>query len=252
MAIIIGIYLLALVFAATQQESLLFHPNTTYLDAWWYEEFTLSMWDSQLTWLTNSSPTCDWNDAKVVLYFHGNAGNIYTQARQYELFEKLGVCFFSIDYPGYGKSEGNISSVDALYAAGDLLVEYVRTQWISDDRLVVRGYSLWGGIASHVAQKYTISNLVLQSTYTRLSDIAAEIYRMFPVRSLISYDLESIDTLEEYMWRVVVIHGTSDMTIPYAHGLSLYESYGWEKAFVTFEGGHRLGELGDEDLEKFF
>lgn len=191
--------------------------------------------------LTNRSATCSW---KVVLYFHGNAGNVYTQKRQYELFEKLWVCFFAVDYPWYGKSGGKIKHISDLYKTWDELVMYVRSLWIKDDDIRIWWYSLWWWIASTVAQKYSFSHLVLQSTYTRLIEVAAAIYRMFPVKLLMKYDLESVETLKNYTWRLTVIHGTADRTVPYTHWSALYESYASEKQMVTFDGGHMLEDIG--------
>ena len=58
---------------------------------------------------------------RVLLFFHGNAGNISHRGESIAIFHRLGLNVFIIDYRGYGQSEGKPSE------AG--LYDDARTAW---------------------------------------------------------------------------------------------------------------------------
>lgn len=66
------------------------------------------------------------NAKQVVLFFHGNAGNISHRGESLEIFHRLGLSTLIVDYRGYGRSEGSVSEQgfyrDAI-AAWQYLIE---------------------------------------------------------------------------------------------------------------------------------
>ena len=65
-------------------------------------------------------------DGPVLLWAHGNAGNLSHRAENVALFQKeLGAGVFIFDYRGYGKSEGRPSE-EGLYADGQGRIRLAR------------------------------------------------------------------------------------------------------------------------------
>ncbi len=50
----------------------------------------------------------------VLLFFHGNAGNISHRFESLQIFHDLGLSSFIFDYRGYGRSEGQAEIVENL------------------------------------------------------------------------------------------------------------------------------------------
>ena len=52
----------------------------------------------------------------VVFYLHGNAGNLDSWGWVAPLYTQAGYDFFILDYRGFGKSEGQVESMDQLFS----------------------------------------------------------------------------------------------------------------------------------------
>src|SRR5690242_20785814 len=68
-----------------------------------YQDVSLPVTNGELTgwWLPSRE-----SGAKVLLYLHGNGGNLSDNAAQAARLNRLGLSVFIIDYRGYGKSIG--------------------------------------------------------------------------------------------------------------------------------------------------
>src|ERR671925_1538791 len=54
-------------------------------------------------------------DGKVILYFHGNDGNVSTSVSQTALVRELGFPVLAVDYRGYGESDGRFPTEASVY-----------------------------------------------------------------------------------------------------------------------------------------
>ena len=54
-------------------------------------------------WFINNSNSLE----KLILFLHGNAGNISTRLDHIKMLYDIGFSVLIFDYPGYGKSQGN-------------------------------------------------------------------------------------------------------------------------------------------------
>lgn len=64
----------------------------------------------------------------AILFFHGNFGDVSGWGAYGADFAALGYDFYIFDYPGYGKSDGKISSQQQLFASADAMSRYVLAQ----------------------------------------------------------------------------------------------------------------------------
>ena len=82
---------------------------------------------------------------KVVLYCHGNSGNMdYYWLRVKLLANMNGQHFYGLltfDYQGYGLSKGTPSE-ENLYRDTDAAMSWLKNNGLTDDRLIIYGYSM--------------------------------------------------------------------------------------------------------------
>jgi len=174
----------------------------------------------------------------VVLFFHGNGGNVSHYMQMIVLFSRMGFSSFSLDYRGYGKSAGTPSE-KGTYLDADAAWQYlVRTLHISGDSIIVYGRSLGGAIAAWLARAQTPRMLVLDSSFTSLRDVASELYPWAPTTLLVG-DMYSTETfLQGVRCPVLVIHSPDDEIVPYGEGLRLFEHANPPKRFLAIRGHH--------------
>ncbi len=173
----------------------------------------------------------------AVLYCHGNGGNITSRPGYYRAILETGVSLLTFDYRGYGRSDGEPGE-SGTYTDAQAAYQWLRSRGFAPEHILVWGESLGGGIASHVATTERIGGLVLQSTFTNIPDIGAELFPWLPVKLLsrIKYDTHS--RLPAITCPVVVMHSRADTTIRFSHGEKNFAAAREPKAFIELEGDH--------------
>jgi len=120
---------------------------------------------------------------EVILYFHGNAGDLSTWQYIITDFAQLGYGVLIIDYRGYGKSTGALSE-KGLYADADAAYEYLISKGITPQQIIIYGRSVGTGVATDLASRKPCKGLVLESPYTSMTALAKKKRRCcFPALS---------------------------------------------------------------------
>ncbi len=173
----------------------------------------------------------------ALLFCHGNGGNLTSRPGYYRAILETGVNLLTFDYRGYGRSDGEPSE-HGTYADAQAAYQWLRTRGFAPEQILVWGESLGGGIASHVAATLPVGGLALQSTFTSIPDIGAELFPWLPVRLLsrISYNTHS--RLPHITCPVVILHSRTDSTIRFSHGERNFAAAREPKAFIELEGEH--------------
>ena len=78
--------------------------------------------------------------------------------------------------------------------------------------------------------------LVLESTFTSIPDMGAQIYPWLPVRLLVRTRLDSLSKIGDYGGPLLQSHGDADRIIPFDHGSRLFAAANEPKRFVTISG----------------
>lgn len=181
------------------------------------------------------------NPRATLLFFHGNAGNISHRLDSLQLFHELGLAVFILDYRGYGESKGEITEA-GLYQDAQAAWRYLsETRGIPSDEILLFGRSLGGAVAAYLAERYPAMGLVLESTFTSLPDMAAELYPWLPARSLARFQYDTRNRLSKIEMPLLVIHSKEDDIIPYSHGRELFDLAKEPKRFLHLNGGHNTG-----------
>lgn len=152
----------------------------------------------------------------AILFFHGNFGDVSGWGAYGADFAALGYDFYIFDYPGYGKSDGKISSQQQLFASADTMSRYVLTQH-SPRKLAMIGYSIGSGIAAQQAAKWDAARLILLAPYFSFERLAHEKIPFVP-KFLIRYKIPTAEFLQAARsTQITLIHGAADELIPVQH-----------------------------------
>lgn len=176
----------------------------------------------------------------TVLFFHGNAQSVFEWALVREDLAELDCGLLLVDYPGYGKSTGKPTEA-GLYSAGRAALGWLMEQaGVAEDRVVLFGKSLGGGVATEVAQDRRVMGLVLESTFRSIPSVARVLLPMIPADAMFKSErYASIERIGSIRAPVLVIHGTVDELIPFGEGRALYEKANHPKELYVVEGaGH--------------
>jgi len=173
----------------------------------------------------------------VVLFCHGNAGNVTHRADSLRaLHNGVGVAVFVFDYRGYGRSAGRPSEEGIIADARAARAWLAQRAAVSEQEIVVLGESLGGAVAVHLAAEDGAGALVLESTFTSVADMGAELYPWLPVRYLIRTRLDSLSKIAKYHGPVLISHGDCDTIVPFAHGQRLFKAANEPKEFAAMTG----------------
>lgn len=174
----------------------------------------------------------------VVLYAHGNAGNVTDRQYVLQLFrDRLNVSVLVFDYRGYGRSEGTPSEEGVLADARAARRWLAARANVREEDIVLAGHSLGGGVAVDLAAKDGARGLILESTFSSLPDTAAGHFPLVPVRYLMQTRLDSAAKIPNYRGPLLQTHGDADRIVPYALGRKLFDAANEPKRFVPVPGG---------------
>lgn len=175
-------------------------------------------------------------NAPVLIWFHGNAGNLTDRAEMCVELAKRGVSVFIFDYRGFGRSEGRVSE-NGTFRDSLAAYDYVRTQTKND--VVLYGESIGGPYAAYVArERKPVRSVVLENSFPSLRDLGNAIYRPLPLGWTAPFAMRTTAWLNDAGVPVLVMHGQRDQVIPYALGRKLYDGLHVPKELMTSHAGH--------------
>ena len=175
----------------------------------------------------------------VLLFFHGNAGNISHRLHNLRLLHGMGISTLIPDYRGYGRSGGRPDEKGFYRDAQAAYVAAAKRAGETKCRLVVFGRSLGGAAAVSVGGLKAVSGVILESTFTNLGDMAKSLYLLPGLDKLLGGRFDSDERIQDIKAPLLFIHGNRDQIVPLSLGRRLYERASGPKAFFTVEGaGH--------------
>lgn len=222
------------------QEKLLFHPEPLPADYVFrfdhpFRELTMPMDDSRTVSLIQFTVP-DSQCRGVVLYFHGNRKNVTRYAPFARNFTKHGYEVWMVDYPGFGKSNGERSE-QVLY--DDALQVYKMAQSrFSRDSIIIYGKSIGTGIAAQLASRRDCKRLILETPYYSIAALFRHYAWMYPVDWMTKYKFPTCQYFSAITAPVTLFHGTRDEVVPYQHSTWLLKAARSPAELITLEGGY--------------
>jgi fermentation-respiration switch protein FrsA (DUF1100 family) len=176
--------------------------------------------------------------APVLLWFHGNAGNISHRLENVKLLHDLvGVQIFIFDYREYGQSQGRISREGTYQDAAAAYRYAAETRKIPTRDLILFGRSLGSALAVDLAMKVPCRCLIIESAFTNSSEMARLFAPfLFDWRPRVPYD--NLGKIAQIKVPVLIIHGDQDEIIPVEMGRRLYSQAQEPKELYIIAGSH--------------
>ena len=186
------------------------------------------------------------NPRAIVLYAHGNAGNLSHRAAVMQLLQaQLRTSVLIFDYRGYGRSEGVPTVEGILNDARAARTFLANEAHINESEIVLMGNSLGGAVVVQLAVEKAPRALILENTFSSLKEVASHHY---PALAWLvpSKKLDSASQIGRFQGPLLQSHGDADRTIPFALGLKLFEAANEPKHFVRIPNGDHNDWLPDE------
>jgi pimeloyl-ACP methyl ester carboxylesterase len=170
-------------------------------------------------------------DAPVVLYLHGNGGNLSTRSARFGWFAQRGMGLLAPSWRGYGGSSGSPSEAglqadaaaawQALTAADDRTLPG-RVAPLRAGQVLLFGESLGTALAVQLAAQEQPGALVLDSAFTSVLALAQQRYGWLPVATLLRDPLRADLAAPQVQSPVLQVHCREDPVTPHALGEALH------------------------------
>lgn len=173
----------------------------------------------------------------VLLYFHGNAGNLGRSGRidRFRGLTEDGMGLFAVSYRGYGGSSGSPSEEGLLQ---DARAAYgAAAERFGAGNLIGYGESLGTGVVLKLAAEVPLQAVVLEAPYRSTLSVAQGVYPYLPLGLLMKDQFRSDEIVDRVRAPLLVLHGERDQVIPFAQGQRLYELAHPPKRFLRFPAG---------------
>jgi fermentation-respiration switch protein FrsA (DUF1100 family) len=198
----------------------------------------------------------------IVVYFHGNAGNLTGHFPYASWLVDYGFDVLAFDYRGYGNSQGH-PFPQGLVRDGVAALEFAAAR-PGETRvpIFVLGQSLGGAVAAAAvtsAKSVAIRAMALESPFSsyrsvvrrKLDASRAARWLLRPwLPWLVTDEASPIEAIKNRpRCPLVILHGTADRVVPVAEGLRLYDAAPEPKELWTIEGGDHVEaftRFGDE------
>ena len=178
------------------------------------------------------------NSKGVILYFHGNAGDLNSWGQIATYFVDLDYDVIIMDYRGYGKSFGE-RSMELLYSDAALWYGFAQ-QYYTEPEITVYGRSLGTTFATYVAAQHQPNKLILEAPFYSMEEVANSRFSFLPIKYLLHYKFPTYQFIDDVNCPITIYHGTYDKVISYEQGSKLYDRIkSDEKELITIpKGGH--------------
>jgi fermentation-respiration switch protein FrsA (DUF1100 family) len=182
--------------------------------------------------------------AGVLLFAHGNAGNISGRVGKLELFNRLGLNVLIFDYRGYGRSEGR-PTVEGIERDTVAAYEFlVKDKAFDPRRVIAYGSSLGGVPVLALAARCPVGAVIADSVFSSAADMAREIYPFIP-SFMVGVRMDNLTPVSRITAPKLFIHSVNDEVVPYHLGRKVFDAAVGPKVFLDLQGSHVNGHMDD-------
>lgn len=169
----------------------------------------------------------------IVLFFHDNRHDLDGYSRMAPAFTRNGYEFLVWDYPGFGKSTGEMGE-QKLYDYALAIYKLARSRW-APSAIILYGQGIGCGIAAQLADIRDCRRLVLESPFYSLTSVMYHYLPVYPWGRMLHYHFPVYSHLPAVTAPVNVFATTSGSPYPYGNALRLKPLLK-PGAFITLEG----------------
>lgn len=175
-------------------------------------------------------------DGRVVVMYHGNAGNIAGRVSKARPFLEAGYGVFMCEYRGYGGNPGDITE-QGIYRDARAALKWLESNGHSAAQWVIYGESIGSGPAVQMAMEFQPKALVLDAAFSSAADVGQGAYFWLPVSLLLKDRYDNFSKIKSVKSALLMVHGDSDGVVPLPLAHKLYDAANHPKQFVLINGG---------------
>ena len=176
----------------------------------------------------------------VLVFCHGNAGNISHRVDNLQRLRQLGLTVFIISYRGYGRSEGTPSE-EGTYSDMRGALSWLKDKGWRAERMIYFGRSVGAGVALQLALEQPPGALVLESPFTSIPAMGRLHYSLLWTLGGWALDAryDNLEKIRRLKSPLLVFHGDRDNIVPHRMGRQLFDRAPQPKSFYSIAGaGH--------------
>jgi uncharacterized protein len=178
----------------------------------------------------------------VVLFLHGNAGNVSHRLDKLAMLHGLGASVLLIDYRGYGRSSGHPDEA-GLYRDAEVAYDELERRGFRGEEIVLYGESLGGAVATELATRRKVAGVVLESAPTSILEVARHHYPILPVGILLAARYDALSRIDRVTAPILILHSSEDEIVPFTMAEQMRAAARGTVSFTTMRGGHNDGFL---------
>lgn len=247
--------LISLVVIATlifQFDNFIFHPSKQIIDTplsldILYENIVITSKTGSLhAWLLSSIQKSV--EGKIIIYSHGNAGNISHRMPFIEFWKKYlskNCSLLLYDYPGFGLSSSvGKPTIKNCKESLKQIINFVKQRGFSFSNMILYGESIGGAISVAVAVdllklNIKFNKIILQSSFTTLRDVAQHLHPILsPILFFLTEPLDVVNDIKILRAKdvnIIVLHSKNDEIIPFYMFLKLVKV---STQYIQIDGTH--------------
>lgn len=174
-----------------------------------------------LWWLPNPDAS-----APTLLYLHGTFRNLYLNLPKINALRDAGFNVLAVDYRGWGDSTFIVPDEETIATDTRAAWAELQRRQPQADRRVIFGHSMGGAVAVRLAStlkwQHDYGALVVESSFSRMPDVAAEAGFWGRVAAgLTTLQFDALARMPLVDAPVLLLHGSADRTVPVALGRRL-------------------------------
>ncbi len=184
---------------------------------------------------------------QTLVYLHGNGGHIGHRAGKVKPYLNDGYGLLLVGYRGYGANPGTPTEKN-LIKDGAAGLRFLEKTGVPTNHIVLYGESLGTGVATALAQRKTISALILEAPFTSIADVSQHRYFYLPAGYLVKDRFDSTKRIKRLKAPLLIIHGERDRVVPWKFGRALFNLAPEPKSFISISKAshNNLYEFGVE------
>ncbi len=177
-----------------------------------------------LWWLPNPDPK-----APALLYLHGTFRSLYPNLPKINAIRDAGFHVLAVDYRGWGDSTVIVPDEETIAADARTAWAELQRRQPQAGRRVVFGHSMGGAVAVRLAStlkwQHDYGALVVESSFSRMPDVAAEAGFWGRVAARVTtLEFDAVGRMAQVDAPVLLLHGSADTTVPVTLGRRLRDA----------------------------
>ena len=176
--------------------------------------------------------------SRWIFLLPANAGNTSTHQHWWRAVHSAGANLFTLDYRGFGDSDGTPSE-RGLYSDATAGYRYlVEREHVAPADIILYGHSLGSAVAIDLAARLPVAGLIVEGAMTSIPAVGQEKYPFLPVSLIATNRFDSMAKIAAVGCPKLFFHAREDRRVPFRQAEQLYELATEPKELVPLNGDH--------------